>query len=83
VLSNIFPPPLPIVCPLTTISVANGEPPPPLPAGVAYVPSALRKSVVPPAVVSVTPLTTCPAGSVTVPVNVGEARLALSPIAVA
>lgn len=33
VLSNIFPAPLPIVCPLTTISVANGEPPPPPPAG--------------------------------------------------
>jgi len=53
------------------------------PLGAAYVPSALRKLVVPPPVVSVTPLTTCPAGSVTVPVNVGEARLALSPIAVA
>lgn len=59
---------------LTIISLAKGEPPPP--AGAAYVPSALRKLVVPPPVVSVTPLTTCPAGSVTVPVNVGEARLA-------
>lgn len=28
VLVDTFPPPLPTVCPLTTISVANGEPPP-------------------------------------------------------
>lgn len=30
VLSNILPAPLPTVCPLTTMSLAKGEPPPPL-----------------------------------------------------
>lgn len=46
----------------------------PAPAGVVYPPVALRKEVADPPVVKVTPLTTCPAGSTTVPVNVGEAK---------
>ena len=50
----------------------------PPPAGAPYVPSHFKKFVVPATVLSVTPLTTCPAGSPTVPVNVGEARGALS-----